>query len=49
MSNLLRQLDDYDPKWRENISRDPLESAVEIGLLEPEDLEEYQPLDFNDD
>ena len=48
--NLLQQLDAYDPKWRENISPDPLEAAVEIGLLEPEALDDegYEELDFND-
>jgi hypothetical protein len=49
MANLIRQLNDYDPNWRETISTDPLEAAVEIGLLEPEELDgdEYAELDFN--
>jgi len=47
--NLLQKLNEYDPKWRETISPDPLEAAVEIGLLEAEDLDtDCQPLDFGD-
>ena len=47
--NLLSKLRAYDKNWRENISSDPIEAAIEIGLLEPEEIEDYQPLDFNDD
>jgi hypothetical protein len=49
--NLLEKLAAHDPKWRENISPDPLEAAVEVGLLEPEalDADDYKPLDFNED
>jgi len=47
--NLLRQLNAYDPDWRRNIAADPLEAAVEIGLIEAEDLdEEARELDFNE-
>jgi hypothetical protein len=47
--NLVRELDRYDPKWRENISPDPLEAGVEVGLIEAEDLDDdCQPLDFGD-
>lgn len=47
--NILAKLNAYDPKWRENISPDPLEAAVEIGLLDAEDLDaDYQELDFNE-
>lgn len=49
MKNLLEQLRDYDKNWRVNIAADPIEAAIEIGLLEPEDAEDYQPLDFNND
>jgi len=51
MSSLIEQLDDFDPRWRANYSPDPLEAAVEIGLLEPDVLDgtDYTPLDFNKD
>lgn len=49
MATLLEQLDQASPGWRENISRDPLEAAVELGLIEPEDLDtECQELNFHD-
>jgi hypothetical protein len=49
MPTLIERLDNYDPQWRRSISADPLEAAVEIGLLEPEELdgEEHAELDFN--
>ena len=47
--SLIEQLEKVDPEWRHNVSNNPLEAAVELGLLEPEDLDEAgQPLDFND-
>ena len=46
--NLLEQLDKIDPNWRENVSSNPLEAAVELCLIEPEELEDYQELDFDD-
>lgn len=52
MPNLIQKLSDYDPKWRENISPNPLEAAVEIGLLDPEDLDdeqEFGQLRFDDE
>jgi hypothetical protein len=50
MANLIRKLDAYDPHWRETVSPDPVEAAIELGMLDAEDAddEEYQPLDFND-
>ena len=45
--NLIRMLNSYDPKWRVNVASDPLEAAVELGLIEPEDLDsECTELDF---
>ncbi len=51
MTNLLTKLAAYDPDWRRNIAADPIEAAVEIGLLEPDALDggDYEPLDFNED
>ena len=47
--NLIARLNKIDPRWRENIASDPLDAAVELGLIEPEDLDEnIQELDFND-
>lgn len=49
MINLIAKLAEIDPKWRENIASDPLDAAVELGLIEPEDLDaEMQELEFND-
>ncbi len=51
MPTLLEQLYAYDPDWRDNIASDPLEAAVEIGLLEPDVLDDdtdYKPLNFHD-
>lgn len=50
MTNLIRKLDSIDPQWRERIDPDPLCAAVELGLLEPDELDgdDYAPLDFND-
>lgn len=46
---LLRKLAEINPRWREEIAPDPLDAAVELGLVEPEDLDpDYKELDFND-
>lgn len=47
--NLIRQLSTVNPRWREEISSNPLEAAVELGLLEPEDIDPEIPqeLDFH--
>ena len=44
---LNRLLDRVDPDWRETISSNPLDAAVELCLIEPEELEDYIELDFN--
>ncbi len=51
MPTLLEQLYAYDPDWRDNIASDPLEAAVEIGLLEPDVLDDtdYKSLNFHDE
>jgi hypothetical protein len=47
--NLIAELYAYDRDWRANISPDPIEAAIEIGLIEPEETDpDCQPLDFND-
>ena len=47
--NLIAKLNELDPKWRETIASDPLDAAVELGLIEAEDLDEnVQELEFND-
>lgn len=48
MPSLIQQLDLIDPNWRYNVSSNPLEAAVELCLIEPEELEDYQELDFNE-
>ena len=46
--NLIRMLNSYDPKWRTTVASDPLEAAVELGLIDPEDLDsECVELDFS--
>ena len=46
--NLIQRLNAYDPNWRENVASDPLEAAVELGLIEAEDLDsECTELDFD--
>ena len=48
--NLIKRLDAYDPKWRDTVASDPLDAAVELGLIEPEDVDnDYRELDFNGD
>lgn len=48
--NLLQQLDAAYPGWREEISREPIEAAIELGLLEPDDMEgDELALDFTDE
>ena len=47
--NLIARLTEIDPKWRENVASDPLDAAVELGLIEPEDLDaDMQELNFDD-
>ena len=49
MQNLIRKLDELEPGWRESISSDPVEAAIELSIIEPEDCDEgYRPLEFND-
>ena len=49
MSNLIEQLNEICPQWRLEYG-DPLTAGVELGLLEPSELEaDYQPLNFNDE
>jgi hypothetical protein len=45
---LIEKLDKVDPNWRETVSSNPLEAAVELCIIEPEELEDYTELDFND-
>ena len=49
MANLIRKLDEYDPNWRETVASNPLDAAVELGIIEPEELEDYQPLNFHEE
>ena len=49
MPTLIQQLNEINPRWRDEIASDPLDAAVELGLIEPEELEDYQELDFHDD
>ncbi len=49
--NILRELDAACPTWRDTVSSDPLEAAVELGLLDETDTEPEvsAELDFNDE
>jgi hypothetical protein len=44
---LIDLLDKVDLNWRESVSSNPLEAAVELCIIEPEELEEYQALNFH--
>ncbi len=51
MRNLIRQLAELYPDWR-NYHKTPMEAAVEIGLLDEDDLaveEMGGELNFNED
>ena len=49
MKNLIKTLTNINPRWRVEVASDPLDAAVELGLIEPEDLDEdYEELDFHD-
>lgn len=43
--NLIARLTSICPRWRELYGEDPLIAAVELGLIEQEDLDD-PPLDF---
>jgi len=45
--NLIRQLSKVDPQWRINISSDPIEAAIELGIIEPEDVDPEMPKELN--
>lgn len=47
MLNVLRELDKLRPDWRLEYG-DPLTAAVELGLVDPEDLE-VPPIDLSID
>lgn len=40
MKSLLRELDREYPGWRDYVSSDPVEAAIELGLIEPEELDD---------
>ena len=48
--NLIAQLVEHYPDWRK-YHRTPMEAAVEVGLLDEDELiaEEVAELDFNED
>lgn len=47
--NLIRRLYQLNPRWREEISRDPVEAGIELGLLDPDEMEaEAMELDFRE-
>jgi hypothetical protein len=48
---LLEQLDHAMPGWRLEYDNDPMAAALDLGLIEHEDVEavtDYRPLNFND-
>jgi len=47
MRNLIELLDACDPDWRDNVSSNPLDAAVELCIIEPEELEDYRELEFD--
>ncbi len=49
--NLIQRLNEINPRWRDEIAFDPLDAAVELGLIEPEELDDegYEPLNFHDE
>lgn len=46
--NLIKKLGECNPRWRDEISADPIEAAIELGLIEPEEVDPEMPkeLDF---
>ena len=47
--NLIQRLTEVCPTWRTTVASDPLDAAVELGLIEAEDLDEnVQELRFDD-
>lgn len=50
VKQLAKELDELWPGWRSTVSPDPVEAAVELSIIEPEEAEneDYRPLDFND-
>jgi hypothetical protein len=51
VSTLLRQLDECCPTWRETVSSDPLDAALELGLIDeaPVPRRPAGVLDFTDE
>lgn len=49
--HLLQQLDRACPSWRQTVASDPLEAAVELGLIDADklDKESHGELDFNNE
>jgi hypothetical protein len=45
--NLIQQLNEYNPRWRYEIATDPIDAAIEIGLIEPEDVDPEVPEELN--
>ena len=45
--NLIARLTSICPRWRELYGDDPIAAAIELGLVEPDILDDTQPLDFN--
>ena len=48
MPNLLELLDRVDPNWRENVSANPIDAALELCIIEADELDDYRELNFNE-
>ena len=50
MVELIKMLNEEAPGWRDTISPDPIVAALELCLIDPEDLDDYgRELDFDDE
>jgi hypothetical protein len=45
--NLIQILSSISPKWRDEVSEDPIEAALELGLIE-DDSGDLPEIDLND-
>ena len=44
--NLIRKLTAINPRWRDEVAEDPIEAAIELGLIENTEGDPEE-LDFN--
>lgn len=45
--NLIQQLSEAYPRWRQEISANPIEAAIELGILDEDPADSVPELDFS--